>query len=240
MPVMMKAIPYEEVYGIVMLNPQRMQDTYGDGSHNPFYILDSEGRLLFTTTEEELHNPPLPIEGSRHERIGDQYYFYEQGKQTGFTYVRVTQASVIAAEMRGMQLLLTVLLGAAILISILSSLLFSLRLNQPLQHLIAALDRNSGSGTDKLSRVKEFAMIGDRLSTILESNRFIQSDLAQKNSLVRQFAYTHKVKTSRSAPIWQILRRFGSPNIPTSPFYSRLASKTGPMNWNSTPSYCGN
>ncbi|MGG4482193.1 helix-turn-helix transcriptional regulator [Paenibacillus illinoisensis] len=194
MPVMMKAIPYEEVYGIVMLNPQRMQDTYGDGSHNPFYILDSEGRLLFTTTEEKLHHPSLPIEGSRHERIGDQYYFYEKGKQTGFTYVRVTQASVIAAEMRGMQLLLTVLLGAAILISILSSLLFSLRLNQPLQHLIAALDRNSGSGTAKLSRVKEFAMIGDRLSTILESNRFIQSDLAQKNSLVRQFAYTHKVK----------------------------------------------
>ncbi|WP_416294710.1 helix-turn-helix transcriptional regulator [Paenibacillus illinoisensis] len=194
MPVMMKAIPYEEVYGIVMLNPQRMQDTYGDGSHNPFYILDSEGRLLFTTTEEVLHHPPLPIEGSRHERIGDQYYFYEKGKQTGFTYVRVTQASVIAAEMRGMQLLLTVLLGAAILISVLSSLLFSLRLNQPLQHLIATLDRNSGSGTAKLSRVKEFAMIGDRLSTILESNRFIQSDLAQKNSLVRQFAYTHKVK----------------------------------------------
>ncbi|MFK0523694.1 helix-turn-helix transcriptional regulator [Paenibacillus illinoisensis] len=194
MPVMMKAIPYEDVYGIVMLNPQRMQDTYGDGSHNPFYILDSEGRLLFTTTEEELHNPPLPMDGSRHERIGDQYYFYEKGKQTGFTYVRVTQASVIAAEMRGMQLLLTVLLGAAILISVLSSLLFSLRLNQPLQHLIAALDRNSGSGVDKLSRVKEFAMIGDRLSSILENNRFIQSDLAQKNSLVRQFAYTHKVK----------------------------------------------
>lgn len=194
MPVMMKAIPYEEVYGIVMLNPQRMQDTYGDGSHNPFYILDSEGRLLFTTTEEELHTPPLPIDGSRHERIGEQYYFYEKGKQTGFTYVRVTQASVIAAEMRGMQLLLTVLLGAAILISVLSSLLFSLRLNQPLQHLIAALDRNSGSGADKLNRVKEFAMIGDRLSSILENNRFIQSDLAQKNSLVRQFAYTHKVK----------------------------------------------
>lgn len=37
-------------------------------------------------------------------------------------------------------------------------------------------------------------MIGDRLSSILENNRFIQSDLAQKNSLVRQFAYTHKVK----------------------------------------------
>jgi AraC-like DNA-binding protein len=37
-------------------------------------------------------------------------------------------------------------------------------------------------------------MIGDRLSSILENNRYIQSDLAQKNSLVRQYAYIHKVK----------------------------------------------
>lgn len=51
MPVMMKAIPYEDVYGIVMLDPQRMQDTYGDAANNPFYILDNEGRLLFTTME---------------------------------------------------------------------------------------------------------------------------------------------------------------------------------------------
>ncbi|SEO77008.1 AraC family transcriptional regulator [Paenibacillus sp. OK076] len=194
MPVMMKAIPYEDVYGIVMLDPQRMQETYGDAGHNPFYILDNEGRLLFSTMEGELQNPQLPADGSKHERIGDQYYFYEKGKQTGFTYVRVTQAAVIAAEMRGMQLLLAFLLGAAVLISVISSLFFSIRLNQPLQRLIAALDRNPDSGPDKWSSVKEFAMIGDRLSSILENNRYIQSDLAQKNSLVRQYAYIHKVK----------------------------------------------
>ncbi|GGF92055.1 putative HTH-type transcriptional regulator YtdP [Paenibacillus albidus] len=194
MPVMVKAIPYEEVYGIVMLNPQRMQTAYGNAGNNPFYILDAQGKLLFSTAENELPEPEFPASGSAHKRVGDQYYFYEKGKQTGFTYVRVTQVAAIAAEMRGMRLLLAVLLTAAVLISILSSLFFSLRLNQPLQRLIAALDRKSGSTPDKLSSVKEFAIIGDRLSSILENNRFIQTDLEHKNSLVRQYAYTHKVK----------------------------------------------
>ncbi|MEK3942310.1 helix-turn-helix domain-containing protein [Paenibacillus sp. FSL H3-0310] len=194
MPVLVKAIPYEEVYGIVMLNPQLMQAAYGDAGNTPFYILDAQKNLLFSTSEGKLQTSQLPVSGNAHERVGDQYYFYEKGKQTGFTYIRVTQVAAIAAEMRGMQLLLAVLLSAAVLISVLSSLIFSHRLNQPLQRLIAALDRKAGSRPEKLSSVKEFAIIGDRLSSILESNRFIQTDLDHKNSLVRQYAYTHKVK----------------------------------------------
>ncbi|OME46354.1 hypothetical protein BSK59_29730 [Paenibacillus odorifer] len=194
MPVLVKAIPYEEVYGIVMLNPQLMQAAYGDAGNTPFYILDAQKNLLFSTSEGKLQTSQLPESGNAHERVGDQYYFYEKGKQTGFTYIRVTQVAAIAAEMRGMQLLLAVLLSAAVLISVLSSLIFSHRLNQPLQRLIAALDRKAGSRPEKLSSVKEFAIIGDRLSSILESNRFIQTDLDHKNSLVRQYAYTHKVK----------------------------------------------
>ncbi|OME01968.1 hypothetical protein BSK54_12230 [Paenibacillus odorifer] len=194
MPVLVKAIPYEEVYGIVMLNPQLMQAAYGDAGNTPFYILDAQKNLLFSTSEGKLQTSQLPESGNAHERVGDQYYFYEKGKQTGFTYIRVTQVAAIAAEMRGMQLLLAVLLSASVLISVLSSLIFSHRLNQPLQRLIAALDRKAGSRPEKLSSVKEFAIIGDRLSSILESNRFIQTDLDHKNSLVRQYAYTHKVK----------------------------------------------
>lgn len=194
MPVLVKAIPYEEVYGIVMLNPQRMQNAYGDAGNNPFYILDAQGQLLFSTSEAEPVLPQQPVSTSSHERTGDRYYFYEKGAQTGFTYVRVTKVAAIAAELRGMRLLLAVLLAAAVLVSMLFSLLFSLRLNQPLQRLIAALDRKTASGPGKMSSVKEFAIIGDRLSSILENNRFIQNDLAHKNSLVRQYAYTHKVK----------------------------------------------
>jgi AraC-like DNA-binding protein len=194
MPVLVKAIPYEEVYGIVMLNPQLMQNAYGDVANTPFYILDAQDNLLFSTSEIKLQTSRLPESGSAHERVGDQYYFYEKGKQTGFTYIRVTQVAAIAAEMRGMQLLLALLLSASILISFFSSLIFSHRLNQPLQRLIAAFDRKAASQPEKLSSVKEFAIIGDRLSSILENNRFIQTDLDHKNSLVRQYAYTHKVK----------------------------------------------
>lgn len=194
MPVMIKAIPYEEVYGIVMLNPQRLEQAYGDAGKNPFYIMDAQDRLLFSTAETELPALEYAVNTNAHERIGDKYYFYQKGAQTGFTYVRVTEVAAIASGLRGMRLLLAVLLAAAVLVSLLFSLLFSYRLNQPLQRLIAAFDRKSGSVPGKVSSVKEFAIIGDRLSSILENNRFIQNDLAHKNSLVRQYAYTHKVK----------------------------------------------
>ena len=194
MPVLVKGIPYEEVYGVVMLHPQRMEKAYGDAGKNPFYILDAQGQQLFSTTETALPALKDAARTSSHERIGDQYYFYEKGAQTGFTYIRVTEVAAIASGLRGMRLLLAVLLTAAVLVSLLFSFLFSFRLNQPLQRLVAALDRKNGSSPGKLSSVKEFAIIGDRLSSILENNRFIQNDLNHKNSLVRQYAYTHKVK----------------------------------------------
>ncbi|MEK4042639.1 AraC family transcriptional regulator [Paenibacillus sp. FSL H8-0048] len=194
MPVMIKAIPYEEVYGIVMLNPQRLEQAYGDAGKNPFYIMDAQNRLLFSTAVTELPALEYAVATSSHERIGNNYYFYQKGAQTGFTYVRVTEVAAIASGLRGMRVLLAVLLTAAVLVSLLFSLLFSYRLNQPLQRLIAAFDRKSGGAPGKVSSVKEFAIIGDRLSSILENNRFIQNDLEHKNSLVRQYAYTHKVK----------------------------------------------
>lgn len=194
LPVLVKAIPYEEVYGIIMLDPARMLAAYGDAAGNPFYILDEQGKLLYSTGENPVRTAQLADGGSLHERIGNEYYFYEKGRQTGFTYARVIQVSAIAEGMQGMRLLLTALLSATVLVSVLYSLFFSLRVNQPLQRLIAALDRKSGGGPGKLGSVKEFAIIGDRLSSILENHRFIQTDLERKNSLVRQYAFTHKVK----------------------------------------------
>ncbi|MRN53778.1 helix-turn-helix domain-containing protein [Paenibacillus monticola] len=194
LPLVVEVLPYKEVYGIVMLNARELQTAYGDGSSNPFYILDSNGDTLFSTSID--HTPPGAVSGngSYHKQVGDQYYFYQKGGHTGFTYVRVTPAAAITSGMRQMQLLLAALLTAAVLASILCSLFFSFRLNQPLQRLIAALERKSGAGAGKLSSVKEFAIIGDRMSRILETNQFIQTDLEHKNSLVRQYAYSHKVK----------------------------------------------
>lgn len=194
LPLVTQVLPNKEVYGIVMLNARELQTAYGDGSASPFYILDADGVMLFSTTADRPVLSDFSGSISYHEQVGDQYYFYQKGGQTGFTYVQVTPAVAVTSGMRQMQLLLAALLTAAVLTSILFSLFFSYRLNRPLQRLIAALERKSGTGADKLSSVKEFAIIGDRMSRILETNQFIQTDLEHKNSLVRQYAYSHKIK----------------------------------------------
>ncbi|WP_168121792.1 AraC family transcriptional regulator [Paenibacillus sp. HB172176] len=193
LPLVMKAAPYEDVYGIVMMNPQELYGAYAN-TGEPFYILDAEGRTLYTSHDAaEIRTPVSFVNGIGHEQYDGNYYFYARGADTGFTYVRVAPTKSITAEMMKLNILLVTLLVAAVLVSIAGSALFSLRLNHPLRRIIAMLERKQTLPLPT-SSIKEFAIIGDRMSSIMDDNEQIRKDLSQKNSLVRQYAYTNKVK----------------------------------------------
>ncbi|WP_214626703.1 helix-turn-helix domain-containing protein [Paenibacillus agaridevorans] len=193
LPVVIKAAPYKEVYCIIMMNPSKLNTAYAN-TGEPFYILDEEGRTLYASHPfVEVRSPASYEKGKRHERSGGHYYFYEQGADTGFTYVRVAPIESIMSEMMKLNILLVTLLAAAVLVSVFGSALFSLRLNHPLKRIIATLERKQTMPVPA-SSVKEFAIISDRMSSIMNANERIQEDLDKKNSLVRQYAYTNKVK----------------------------------------------
>lgn len=193
LPIVIKAAPYEEVYCIIMMNPRKLYSAYAN-TGEPFYIQDQDGRTLFASHDAALIRTPASFEnGKRHEQSGGNFYFYEHGADTGFTYVRVAPIKSITAEMMKLNILLVTLLVVAVLVSIVGSALFSLRLNHPLKRIIAMLERKQELPLPT-SSIKEFAIIGDRMSSMMDDNEEIRKDLHQKNSLVRQFAYTNKVK----------------------------------------------
>jgi len=193
MPVMVKAAPYEDVYCILMMNVNKLYQAYAYSGNTPFYILDREGSLLYSSHASVEIRQPAATEGKLHERNGDQFYFYAKGEATGFTYVRVTPIASITAEMLRLNILLITLLSAAILISLVTAVLFSVRLTNPIQRIIDMLERKQGAAAATTS-IKEFALISDRMSHILKTNERIKLDLDNKNTLVRQYAYTNKVK----------------------------------------------
>lgn len=194
LPVVIKAAPYKEVYAIIMMNPRKLNTAYAN-TGEPFYILDEEGRTLYTSHPfVEVRRPASYEGGKRHERSGGHYYFYEQGSVTGFTYVRVAPIKSIMAEMMKLNILLITLLSAAVLFSIFGSAMFSLRLNHPLKRIIDLLERKQQPVPMPASSIKEFAIISDKMSSMMNANERILKDLEKKNSLVRQFAYTNKVK----------------------------------------------
>ncbi|MCU6712230.1 AraC family transcriptional regulator [Paenibacillus sp. J5C_2022] len=193
LPIVIKAAPYEEVYGIIMLNPRELYAAYAN-TGEPFYILDDEGRTLFASHPSIEVPPPSSFQhGMRHVRSDGYYYFYEQGSDTGFTYVRVAPIESITSGMIKLNIVLVTLLVAAILVSLFGSAVFSIRLNHPLKRIIDMLDRRQAVPMPT-SKIKEFAIISDRMSTIMNANEGLQKDLDQKNTLVRQYAFTNKVK----------------------------------------------
>ncbi|MBB6732415.1 helix-turn-helix domain-containing protein [Cohnella zeiphila] len=194
MPILFKAVPYENVYGLLMVNPQQLYSAYGRSGESSFYILDGEGKPVFSSRPQaEVQVPASFKEGTLHQRSGDQYYFYTKGAVTGFTYVRVVPIASINSEMMKLNLLLVSLLVAAVLISLFASVFSSLRLNNPLRRIIAMLERDSASELPT-SNIREYALLRDGMSRILQTNERIRTDLDTKNTLVRQYAYTNKVK----------------------------------------------
>ncbi|WP_162848512.1 AraC family transcriptional regulator [Paenibacillus nanensis] len=193
MPIVIKAAPHDDVLCIIMVNPRKLYSAYAN-TGEPFYMLDQEGRLLFATHDTvDIRTPAAIGEGKQFERSGGNYYFYERGSDTGFTYVRVAPITNISSEMLKLNMLLVTLLAAAILISVLSSVWFSLRLNHPLKRIIDMLELKQTQPLPA-SNIKEFAIISDRMSSMMHTNERIRMDLDRKNNLVRQYAYTNKVK----------------------------------------------
>lgn len=200
MPIWFKAASYGDVYGLLLVNPQRLYAAYGQSGDSTFSIWDREGAMLFASSPSGDMRSPVPLQrDTYHERNGNFFYFYKKGADTGFTYERVVPIASIAAEMMRLNVLLVSLLSAAVAVAIVTSVLFSLRLNHPLRRLIAMLERKSAAA-EPISNIREYAILGDRMSSILQTNERIRTDLDRKNTLVQQYAYTNKVKNIPMAP----------------------------------------
>lgn len=194
LPIVVKSHLYSDMYFIVLLDAKSLFRTLHYSEDHPFYILNEDGMPIFTTAAA---SEPIPFEAMTGKgdnfALNGYYYFYIKGQQTGFTYMTKVPITNISAQLLKLNMVLLTLIGATIVIGVMVSLWFSVRLNHPVKQLIESIQHynqkpHTGTG------IHEFVLIQDKLKQLMDSNTDLNDDLTQKNSLLRYYAYTNKLK----------------------------------------------
>jgi AraC-like DNA-binding protein len=194
LPVVVKLFPYEDLYFIAMLDADKLFNTYHYTSEAAFYILDANGRPVYASSSDASIALPAAPRTKSTVRRGDYYYFYQEGNQTGFTYVTIAATKNISAQLLQLNLVLITLLIAAVVISVMTSVGFSVRLNTPIQRILEIAQRREPGLAAYKSRIYELDLITDRMSRIILANRTIEAELNKKKSILKQYAYLNRLK----------------------------------------------
>ncbi|GAA3409611.1 helix-turn-helix domain-containing protein [Paenibacillus hodogayensis] len=185
---------------IAMLDANSMFTAFHQSINRNFLVLNEQGETLFSSVDP---NQKITLDqltgGKGHLKVGTDYYFYSKGP-SGNTYINIVPNAGISSQIIKLNVILVSLLVLAIVISIGASILFSIRMNNPLKKIVQTIQELNQSPTapNNNGSIKEFALIGDRLTNLLQTNRIIHEDLRQKNSQLQYYAYTNKLKMIRT------------------------------------------
>jgi len=205
LPVLVKPFAYSDLYYIVLFDARKLQETYHSSSLHSFFILDDEGRTVFAShsggpdTDADSDAPadagawPAFGGGSGYVHADGHYYFYKQGDVTGFTYVSKVPVASVTSQLIKLNLVLIVLLVVAVAIGISTSVLFTVRFNNPVRRLLDSFQKQE-PGMLPREPIREFNLLGQWVSDMWQTNRDIRDDLVRKTSLLRYYAYTNKLK----------------------------------------------
>ena len=196
LPVIVKTMPFNDLYFIVLLDAEKLFESYYYNNSHGFYIMDEEGQIIFRN-KTSFQTVPQPASGESPSYFhkGDHYFFYQKGAGTGFTYVSMVPIKSISSQLLRLNMVLITLLAVTIAISVILSVLFSVRLNNPIRRLLESLMRQRPEPDPMLrSTIREFNMIGDHMAHVLQENMEFSHDLAKKNSLLRNYAFSNKLK----------------------------------------------
>lgn len=198
MPILIKS-SYDHQFGFIIL--MRSSAIY-EAFHQPepgseLMILDKDGSVLFSSAGP-VDPPPSFRTGSAsgYEKVGNDYYFYRVGEETGFTYVDVVSDKGLRDQIRQLNVIMVALLAVSLLISLAVSYVIARRFHSPLANMLNSIKSLHGGRErkDGGSRIKEYNLLFDTLSELSRSNQAFHQDLQAKNSLLQQFAYMTRLK----------------------------------------------
>ncbi|MBP1991076.1 helix-turn-helix transcriptional regulator [Paenibacillus eucommiae] len=195
LPIIFKNDIYNQYYIAVLLNPVKLHQAFRNSNQSKFYIIDSTGQQLFGSTAEPL--PAIAVAQAEDREVYAQhdelYYFYKKGTMTGLTYVTVIPKGNIAAQVSRLNMILLTLLVVAVSLSILISIILSVKFNHPIQQMKHAVQRYNPH-LPLQTKIDEYNFIYNQIHHIMQTNQEIQVDLDQKKSQLRHLGYLNKLK----------------------------------------------
>ncbi|MBP1992095.1 helix-turn-helix domain-containing protein [Paenibacillus eucommiae] len=194
-PVVIKNKLQKRIYFAALIKANEIYREFHFSVNDMFYIADDLGKLFYSTAPQEMSN--LALSADQHVAYDEDkhnYYFYEKGEYSGLTYVNVLPNQQIAAKITRLSFILLILLVLSVALSLLSSVLLSIRFKSPVQRMLESLQKMNPN-FQVSSTINEFNQIGDSVRTIIASNQQIHSDLQKKDSLLKKYGYLTKVKS---------------------------------------------
>jgi AraC-like DNA-binding protein len=214
LPVVMKNKFNSQYLVAALLDARSLFRSLHYNGEDSFYILDSGYSLLFRSAAEGAPEAggtglaaSLPDGLAFPDPEGyitrdDYYYFYKKGTDSGLTYVNVIPNVRIASQVQRLNLMLLAIMAAAVVFSVLISILLSMKFNNPIQGMIRLL-QTAGQPHKLTSSIREFDWLGRSIADIVHANVRFRQDLTKKNKLLKSYGYMSKIKNIRS---WTDLR----------------------------------
>jgi two-component system response regulator YesN len=193
LPVVYKGYADSPFYMVGLLDSEKMFNQLQISVHDNLIIMNNDQILYENMAEHRIPDSNLNFAANKGFRIDDDYYyFYEQGKGTGFTYVSIVPVETISAQLKIKSALLTVLI-LSIFIAILSAVWFVRKINNPLKQIIESL-LNQNKKMPESSRIKEFDAISEQFRHLSDAKEQADHELKSQKSLLQNFAYVNKMK----------------------------------------------
>lgn len=193
-PIIIKNEQIPDFYLLAMMDADRMFASLHHSINDNFYILNDNDQLLYASSKSEKVTLPAMAGANGYLKQDGNYYFFLKGK-SGFTYINMIPDTSISSQVKwNFSFLLLLILTIAI--SVIASFLLSVRLNTPVKRIIDAIQKWN-TPLPWTSSIKEFNIIHNKISDILQTSRDIHQDLSEKKSLLRHYAYSNMLKKIR-------------------------------------------
>lgn len=196
-PVVVKNQFFHNRYSIALLDASRLFSSLHQSINDNFLILNDRQEPLFATAGIDLRQVPFLDLSEGYVKRNDNYYFYKRGA-SGLTYVNIIPNQYISSQLFKLNFVLVTLLAASILISLTASIYFSMRIKNPIHKIIRSIQHFQTSVPPLGSNIEEFQFLNEKIRNILKTNQDIHRHLHKNNSLLRNYAFSTKLKKIHS------------------------------------------
>ncbi|MCU6708759.1 AraC family transcriptional regulator [Paenibacillus sp. J5C_2022] len=166
----------ENLFMIAFINEEESTRHYQHEFSSNFWIHDRAQRSVS-------HTPDILLQQdfTDYARIGDNYYFAQEGSYTGLRYTDQVHRSLVEQELTELYFLLIPALIAALAVSVFGSVFFSRLISNPVRHILQAIK-------DPVARV----------SHSITEFKSISRHVHESGSLLNYYAFTNRLKEIRT------------------------------------------
>ncbi|MCU6796090.1 AraC family transcriptional regulator [Paenibacillus sp. WQ 127069] len=195
LPIMVKKSGSSNTTILAFLDASKALKKFHQSINSNFLILDSSGKVIYNVGDTSLLDnlPDFSKSDSLFIKHEKNLYFYKASPESGLIYVNIVPEQSISQQTTQMNVILISLLVIAIIISVGTSIFFSMKFNNPLKRIVQSVTELNASAPPTF-QIREFNIISQRLAQLAQSDRNAKADLSHKDSLLQYYSFINKIK----------------------------------------------